>query len=264
MNKCLFLLLPILLAGCTASDIEAGLNDLSSGYEHYSNEDYGESALVVDESRIFAFLSDFPFLKSANPAPLSTGFETNGFIVLVFNEWGGYSGFSFALYERPSLNQVGLDTSTFDSFDGTDLGLIPFGSLGVNALKAYTTYLLKMTNESDGTVYYYEFSTGEADTVNPTVESVAFENNDLVILFSETVKSWKFRDEGNILLKKDGVLMAPDFESVRTTAGYGWLNVNYFIEYPELTDGTYEIIIKNIPDASGNVMDDYSGIVVKE
>jgi hypothetical protein len=257
MNKYLFLLLPVILAGCTSLD--SGLNN------HYNpgNSDYGQ-AMVVDESRVFDSLSNFPFLESANPAPSSSGFATNDFIVLIFNEWGGYSGFSFALYERSSLAQFGLDTTTFDSFDGTDLGLIPFDSLGVDALDANTTYLLKMTNESDGTVYYYEFSTGEADTIKPRVESVRFQNNDLEILFSETVKSWTFKEDGNIVLKKDGAVFVANFDNVRTTAGYGWQNANYFIEYPQLVGGTYEIIVKNVQDASGNVMDDYSGSVVKE
>ncbi|MDD4353631.1 MAG: hypothetical protein PHN56_04180 [Candidatus Nanoarchaeia archaeon] len=254
MSKYLFLLLPVLIAGFTVSNLDTN---------HYgNNEDYD---FVVNESRIFNSISDFVFLESAYPSPLSVGFPVNDFIYLNFNEWGGYSGLSFSLYERESLNQVSIDTSTFDSFTGTDLGLIPSDDLGITALKANTNYLLKMTNASgDYSEYYYEFTTGETETINPTVEDVRFENNDLAILFSETVKSWTLKEEGNIILEKDGIEFSPNFADLRTTAGYGWQNRNYFIEYPELVSGTYTLTVKNVRDASGNIMDDYSASIVKE
>jgi len=263
MNKCLFLLLPVLLAGCTASDLESGFDTLVNHNVDSQFHDYGNSQMIINESRVFSSISELNFLESANPFPSELNFSVNDLIYLRFNEWGGYRDFSFSLYERQSLKSVSLDISTFDSFDSSDVGLIPFDDLGVAALKPNTVYLFQMTNQSDQSVYYYEFTTGEADTVKPTVEDVRFENNDLAILFSETVKSWTLKNADNLVLAKDGVDFDADFGNVRTSAGYGWQNAKYFIEYPDLVSGTYELTIRNVKDASGNIIDEYNLTVVK-
>lgn len=265
MNKYLFLILPVLIAGCTVNELESGFNDLVNNAGDDFSQDHRGYSFSINESRVFTSLNDLSFLDSAYPAPLEANFPVNNSILLIFNEWGGYGDFSFSLYEKESLSHVWLDISTYDSFDSTDLGLIPSDDLGIASLKPNTEYVLLMTNVSgDYSEYYYMFTTGDADLTKPTVEEFKFENDDLSILFSKPIKSWSLKEAGNFVLKKDDVALSANFENLRTSASYGWQNVRYFIEYSDLVPGTYELIIKNLEDVSGNIIEDYSTAVIKE
>lgn len=260
MKRVAFLCLVLLTIGCTQPLPSESL-DTSHGSLPEDNH-LMDSATVFNKSLIVSSLSEISFINSANIDPsMSSTFSVSDIIILYFTQEGGYSDYSFALYNKGSGEQVGLDITTFDSWSNTDVGLKPMTGFSgpFIALEGYTEYLLAINGQGI-TLYYVPFETGEDDVTTPQVESVSFEGNDLAITFSERIDPAQITSDNIKLLSGEDELIG-DFNNIRTSAS--WEEVKYYINY-DASSGSYSLIINDVSDLAGNSMSsEYSGTVIK-
>jgi len=249
MKKLFFVLLAVLVAGCTTQAVQNSTNIEV------------EQRFQLNASNIATTYAEIPFVSSAVPGPESRDMLVNNMIKLFFNENLAYENYEFSLHERYTWIDMPLDTTTFDPFISTDLGLKPLLNGKLTALKPNMQYVLEI--EGLGSAYYYQFTTTNADTINPRVEGAYFEGNDLVILFSERVDS-SYVNAVTIDVEKDGVDRLGNFNTVRTIANQMYEDKKYYVTYDGLTSGEYRVSISGVKDTTGNTMTEiYTELLTK-